>query len=743
MQLFGPSAAVTAHRSISSSSGGGSIGSYSNYLQPFVKLVATLRQTNSTCTVIEQGCGGLISASILMQPGASQCYIGSSVIYNTAQCQPLLPFSLEVSSSSSTLKNSNSALHPSIFTTKEHQPPLSLSQLFQEQLPLTDQNLIPIDDDEVQDYIQTKIRWTAQMAIEYCRTLKTDYAIAEGGAVGPTFRPKQLQFGFSVIAIAGRRRPKDTLGSSDDADTNNFGQKDEEDTVSILRQEIVFSSLPSSSDSRIQNMYTFSQTAANICHDVVSARDTNETSMNITDSKPIKTESSPPESPQPSKTAKVDPSSTTVNKTFDRAAHARSKPTLVDQLLYSSKHPSTKFMLLFQKQMLIHNNNENDDAAGAVQVAYYNRTELRQCFSENKIPFLNEAELSILNGLEASSFFGITSVFDRMDAISFLGTLRHSQQHPRDTNVISTTRAGTTTLEKDEEAIFAIDISTLFRNMRKSDQSETQQQQLLETFTKNGQLVFVDTRSSLPLLSCHNDREIVLYGTALMEWKRRNKHCSSCGSSATLSYTENGGTVGQCQNCQTKFWPRQDPSIIVLIVSSDRQRVLLANHVRHKHKKIYTTLAGFVEVGETMERAVVREAYEETGIRVDTTKPIQYIGTQPWPFPQSCMIGFIATADDTNQAITIDPTEIYDAQWFSKEDVLGATTVVGSTLQTHVTEQAFRLNPNLSCVIPPKGVIARQLIDTWLYEDVPVSKFLHEDATTTTTKPVVHQVRIV
>ena len=170
-----------------------------------------------------------------------------------------------------------------------------------------------------------------------------------------------------------------------------------------------------------------------------------------------------------------------------------------------------------------------------------------------------------------------------------------------------------------------------------------------------------------------------------------------------------------------------------MIVSHDRQRVLLANHVRHQHKKIYTTLAGFVEVGESMESAVVREVYEETGIRVDTTRPMQYIGTQPWPFPQSCMIGFIATADDRNQQISIDPLEIYDAQWFSKEEIIAATTVVGSTLQTQVTEKAFQENPNLSCVIPPKGVIARKLIDTWLFEGGSERQQLQNDASTAST----------
>jgi hypothetical protein len=175
-------------------------------------------------------------------------------------------------------------------------------------------------------------------------------------------------------------------------------------------------------------------------------------------------------------------------------------------------------------------------------------------------------------------------------------------------------------------------------------------------------------------------------------------------------------------------------------------------------------LAGFVEVGESMESAVVREVYEETGIRVDTTQPMQYIGTQPWPFPQSCMVGFIATADDRNQSITIDPNEIYDAQWFTKQDIVAAASVKGSTLQTKVTEQAFQNNPKLACVIPPKGVIARKIIDTWLYEtndghvqndDAAVraassaTQFCNDDATTTISsgnqeeEPEVYRIRII
>ena len=700
-------------------SGSGSSSS-SNYLQSFVKLVATLRHTKSTCTVVEQSCGGLISASILMQPGASQCYIGSSVIYNTVKCQPLVLTSLN----RQTTQTTSSA-------------PSSLSQLFRDQLSPADRHTffptIENDDhfEEVQKYIESKIQWTAQMAVQYCTAANTDYAVAEGGAVGPTFRPSHLHHGFSVICLAGRRRQQPHGSTS-----SNNNHHDSDDTVSILRQEIVFSSLPSSLTSRIQNMYTFAQTAAEICHEVVLERshediisdDNNNnnsggSSSSCTDrTDPVISTLSPP----PPFAAATPPA-----VTFDRSApQVRSNSTRLEELW--STNPNTKFLLLYKNKMLIRTHPKNQ----AIELAYQSRAQLQEHYLEMDISFFDRCQ----------------KVLSRMGAISFLGRLEGPPSSPQMLEASSDT------------AVFAIDVATIFQSTtpvvpHAPPPQEEEEERFIEMITAaDDELSFVDTRSTLPLLFNQNDQEVVLYGTALMEWKRRNKFCSSCGHHE-LSYRENGGTVGKCLECQTKFWPRQDPSMIVLIVSRDRQRVLLANHARHQHKKIYTTLAGFVEVGETMESAVVREVYEETGIRVDTTVPMQYIGTQPWPFPQSCMIGFIATTDDRTQQITIDPNEIYDAQWFSKEDIMAASLVVGSTLQTQVTERAFQQNPNLLCVIPPKGVIARKLIDTWLFEDGSTEKdagtitttattaspkYLHDDATNTAMSDTrVHRVRLI
>lgn len=218
---------------------------------------------------------------------------------------------------------------------------------------------------------------------------------------------------------------------------------------------------------------------------------------------------------------------------------------------------------------------------------------------------------------------------------------------------------------------------------------------------------FVDTRSTAPgFVPIEN--ELALHATALAEWQRRTKHCSLCGGATTLI---DGGTACQCTLCQTKSWPRQDPSMIAVISSRDGTRVLLAHSKRHP-PKFHTVLAGFVEAGETFEAAVAREAFEETGVRIDEGS-VKYVGSQPWPFPQSCMIGFTATADDRTPLV-IDEMELESAAWFPKSDVAQAANVPGPTMQRAVAVAAVRDNPTVPLLIPPKGVIARKLIDLWL-----------------------------
>lgn len=218
---------------------------------------------------------------------------------------------------------------------------------------------------------------------------------------------------------------------------------------------------------------------------------------------------------------------------------------------------------------------------------------------------------------------------------------------------------------------------------------------------------FVDTRTTAPLFPIL-DNQLALHATALAEWQRRTKYCTLCGAQTRLV---DGGTASQCKGCNGKSWPRQDPSMIVVISSRDGERVLLGRARRHP-PKMYTVLAGFVEAGETFEGAVAREAWEETGVSIDEGS-VRYIGSQPWPFPQSCMIGFAATADDTTPLV-VDENELEHAAWFPKSDVTKAAAIPGATMKREVVEEALRNDPSLPLLIPSKGVIARKLIDLWL-----------------------------
>jgi len=232
----------------------------------------------------------------------------------------------------------------------------------------------------------------------------------------------------------------------------------------------------------------------------------------------------------------------------------------------------------------------------------------------------------------------------------------------------------------------------------------------------NRNLSLVDTRTTAPLFSpIHN--ELALHATALAQWQRRTSFCSLCGGATTLIHA---GTCSQCTQCHAKSWPRQDPSMIAVVSSRDGQRVLLARSPRHP-PKLHTVLAGFVEAGETFEAAVARECYEETRVAIDEGS-VRYVGSQPWPFPQSCMIGFTATADDAAHPVQIDGQEIVSAGWFEKEDVRRAAAVEGSTMQKAVAEAALVQDPSLPLLIPPKGVIARRLIDLWLEGDITTNR---------------------
>jgi NAD+ diphosphatase len=145
-------------------------------------------------------------------------------------------------------------------------------------------------------------------------------------------------------------------------------------------------------------------------------------------------------------------------------------------------------------------------------------------------------------------------------------------------------------------------------------------------------------------------------GSQLHHWRETQRYCGSCGT-ANLDKTEERAKF--CPQCHYSSYPQLYPCIIVLVT---RGRDLLLARSPHFQPGVYSTLAGFIEPGEAVENAVLREVREETQI---TTKNLRYLLSQPWPFPNSLMLGFIAEYDSGE--IKIDGHEIEDAKWFTPE----------------------------------------------------------------------------
>ncbi|WP_392566037.1 NAD(+) diphosphatase [Utexia brackfieldae] len=145
----------------------------------------------------------------------------------------------------------------------------------------------------------------------------------------------------------------------------------------------------------------------------------------------------------------------------------------------------------------------------------------------------------------------------------------------------------------------------------------------------------------------------------LAEFYRSHHYCGYCGQLMKASKTE---WCCLCDHCRQRYYPQIAPSIIVAI--RHQNKILLANHSRHKQEHLYTVLAGFVEVGETIEQAVHREVFEETGIKI---KHLRYVASQPWPFPNSMMLAYLA--DYADGTITVDRHELAEADWFHYDNL--------------------------------------------------------------------------
>ena len=170
----------------------------------------------------------------------------------------------------------------------------------------------------------------------------------------------------------------------------------------------------------------------------------------------------------------------------------------------------------------------------------------------------------------------------------------------------------------------------------------------------------------------------------IVDWDRTHQLCGRCGTPLRVKTTER---AKECPKCDLLHFPRLAPAIIVLV---ERGNELLLARSRHFMPGMYSVLAGFVEPGESLEEAVVREVREEVGISI---KDIKYFGSQPWPFPHSLMIGFTATYAGGN--ISLDDSEIEDAGWFTANNlprIPGKISIARKLIDWFADKQRGHLN---------------------------------------------------
>lgn len=179
-------------------------------------------------------------------------------------------------------------------------------------------------------------------------------------------------------------------------------------------------------------------------------------------------------------------------------------------------------------------------------------------------------------------------------------------------------------------------------------------------------------------------------GAALISWNESHRFCGRCGGETAMRA---GGYRRYCAGCEREHFPRTDPVAIMLAVRGER---CLLGRSPHFAPGMYSCLAGFIEPGETIEAAVRRETFEESGIRLGK---VTYLASQPWPFPYSLMIGCIGEA--VNETVEPDLSELEDCRWFDRQEVL--RMLAG----THEAELRT----------PPPGAIARHLIAGWAERD--------------------------
>ena len=234
---------------------------------------------------------------------------------------------------------------------------------------------------------------------------------------------------------------------------------------------------------------------------------------------------------------------------------------------------------------------------------------------------------------------------------------------------------------EDERAHFALDVSSI-----EAPLDMVRSPALAAAGIAEAGVRFADLRQLAGRLE-RREGSLLAFARAMLFWHSRHRFCGLCGSPTR---SEEAGHMRRCTEpgCNAMHFPRTDPAVIMLVLDGDR--ALLGRNKNFPLPGMYSTLAGFVEPGESLEGAVAREVREEAGIAVGG---VHYHSSQPWPFPANIMLGFYAEAASTK--ISLDDGELADARWFERNWLL-----------SHEDDDSFRL--------PRRDSIARRLIEDWL-----------------------------
>ena len=234
----------------------------------------------------------------------------------------------------------------------------------------------------------------------------------------------------------------------------------------------------------------------------------------------------------------------------------------------------------------------------------------------------------------------------------------------------------------DERAHFAFDVSAIEAPLEMVRSPALAAAGIAEAGVR-----FADLRQLAGRLE-RREGSLLAFARAMLFWHSRHRFCGLCGCPTR---SEEAGHMRRCTDpaCHAMHFPRTDPAAIMLVTDGDR--ALLGRNKNFPLPGMYSTLAGFVEPGESLEDAVAREVREETAIEVAA---VHYHSSQPWPFPANIMLGFYAEA--LTSEITVDYGELEDARWYRRDWLL-----------SHVDDDSFRL--------PRLDSIARRLIEDWLH----------------------------